>query len=214
MLLLVPGSLQPDQRDTAGFTGLVAVGAAAITAASATQAVGHPVLPGVTGFPSMMLHPLLLEHQLLCVMAAGLILARAAPQRPLSGLALITASVIGGNAARGFLPMYGFYVPFVLTAIVATGLLVVSFERPAFAAAAICLIALGAAIGLDTSAEGPGIWHVAEAIAASLLTTLIVATLIGVAFRSPARAWVIILARIIAAWITAAALMMLALTWA
>lgn len=200
-------------------------------------AAAHPVLPGVTGFPSLMLHPLLLEHQLLCVVASGLLAARSRSFRLLSSLALFAAGVMAGNVARDFVPQHGFYVPFVLTAILVSGLFSLALDRLPFMAAAGLLFALGSAIGVDTTADGPGIAHRAEAVAAAVLGSAIVMGAITAILRSPAPRpsealrgpvahndvpsgaqaampdWRSICVRVIAAWITAAVTMMAALMW-
>lgn len=185
--------------------------AVAVLAAGTTPALGHSLLPGVSGYPALMLHPLLITHQALALITAMLLIARSpALSRWRTVLAFIVALGIG-HIAQGMLPAlftYYWIAASALIAIAATLAATLDPVPPRLAFPAI--VVLGAIIGLDTHGEGSGLWPRLQAVSAAGLAgalLLLAAGFVGgYALPRPLR----ILARILGAWIAAATIMILA----
>ena len=182
-----------------------------IMALLATPALAHPLIPGVTGYPALMLHPLLITHQALALLTAMLLIARSPALSRWRTALIFAATLAMAHVAQGFLPgLFAYYWIAASALIAAAAGIVVALDPvpPRLALPAIAI--LGALIGLDTHGEAPGLWPRMAAVSAAILTgvalLMLAGFLGGYALPKPLR----LLARILAAWIAAATIMILA----
>ncbi len=182
-----------------------------IMAVSATPALAHPLVPGVTGYPALMLHPLLITHQALALFTAMLLMARSPALSRWRTALIFAAALAMAHIAQGFLPgLFSYYWLVASALITAAAGLVAALDPvpPRLALPAIAL--LGALIGLDTHGEAAGLWPRIEAVSAAMLTGVMLLMLAGFLGGYPLAKPLRLLARILAAWIAAATIMVLA----
>jgi hypothetical protein len=186
-------------------------GGLAATVLSAVHAVAHPVVPGITGFPALMLHPLLITHQALALIAAMLLIGRSPALSRWRAIVGFAAAVGLAHGAQGFLPgLFTYYWIAASALIAAAAAMAAAFDPIPARLALPAIIILGSVIGLDTDADTPGLWPRLEAVAAAIFTGTLLLLLAGFigsySLPSPIR----LMARILAAWIAAATMMILA----
>jgi len=177
---------------------------------AAAPAEAHQLIPGVGGFPAMMLHPVAATDHLLAIVALGLLSGRNA-SRFAPPLLALTLAVLGGYLAGaiGISPDFAELVPLALAAICgALGALACRLS-PAVLIALATLT--GLAIGSATRPDDPGtpaliLTGIGCAFSAALLFTLFAALA-----RSADRDWQRIALRVAASWITACAVLVLTL---
>lgn len=189
----------------------LAAGVAGCALVIAAPASAHPLVRGVTGFPALMLHPILLTHQLLCLIAGCLLIGRTRPVRIwqavyVFGLALVAAQVVRAQAPSVLLH----YWIASLVALIASGIAAAAFARvPAMVGVPLVGL-LGGIVGLDTAGEGPTFIDTAAAVVASLLTSALFLFPGGWLLARPMPFWADVIVRVAAAWIAAATLMVAA----
>lgn len=190
----------------------IAPACAAIIILLGSSAQAHEFIPGVTGFPAQMLHPVFLTHHLLCIVLAGLVAGRtqsAAIWRflPAFGIGLVAGQWLAAAAPS----LFWYFWHTTLIVILAASAMVAAFGRlPALVSIPMVAL-LGAVIGLDTPGEGPALSDMAQAAAATFLTGALIILAIGWAVSRPMPQWGEVLVRVVAAWIAASSLMALAL---
>ncbi|MEM7777935.1 MAG: HupE/UreJ family protein [Pseudomonadota bacterium] len=178
----------------------------------ASDVAAHEIMPGVTGFPALMLHPLFNQFQLLAIIVIGLAIASGRPPPLLLALVVVPSAMIAGNLVPlgVFSPMGGFPA-IALAALLASGAIVAAFEQLPVAVVGIIAGLLALLIGVDTVPEYPGPWGRAQTILATALTTIAMSGFISYVLGAPRPLWRSVAARMISAWVFAAAAMMLAL---
>jgi len=180
----------------------------------ANVAQAHEILPGVGGFPSMVLHPILTLDLLLCLLAMGLLTSGQIGLSLLFGLLAATAGICIGHLIKGWiLQLYGVWrLPLISAGL--AGLLVAAVGtsvRPAWSLLAAWL--LGMVVGIGTQADRPGAIGILEALGggavAAALVMLVIRLPVAYLKHPPAQ----VMARVLGAWIAAISLMVLALSF-
>lgn len=172
----------------------------------------HEIIPGVTGFPALMLHPFFLTQQLLGIVIAGFVAGRTRPFAVWPFVLMFGASLVAVQLVFYASPTVILYLWLAAHLVIfAAAGAVAAFGQLAPVAAIPLFVLLAAAIGLDIQPEGPALLDTAQATAATFLTgTILIIAISWVASRTLPQ-WGEILIRIVAAWIAASSLMMLAL---
>ncbi|MCB2080783.1 MAG: hypothetical protein KDE55_24175 [Novosphingobium sp.] len=165
----------------------------------------------VTGFPALMLHPLLTPDQALLL--AGIVLVAGATARnalPSVALALVAGMLAGkaGHLIAAFLSAF-WYAP--LFAAFAAGLAVAGFGRIGARAGAIAIFVLGFVLAAGIIPEEPTLRGLGLAVGAAIATGLVCLALIGLPLTVVAGYLRGIPIRIAGAWLAAIALINLAL---
>jgi hypothetical protein len=190
----------------------IAPACAAIIILLGSSAHAHEFIPGVTGFPAQMLHPVFLTHQLLCIVLAGLVAGRTQSAAIWRFLLAFGFGLVAGQWLPSAAPsLFWYFWHMTLIVILAASAMVAAFGRlPALVSIPMVAL-LGAVIGLDTQGEGPALSDMAQAAAATFLTGALVILAIGWGVSRPLPQWADVLVRVVAAWIAASSLMALAL---
>lgn len=180
------------------------------------NAAAHSPLPGVAGFYLGMIHPLSTPPQLLSLLAAGMLLGLRWPKR----FALFW-SAFGGFALVGIgLGQWGLLRGMEDAALLAGGTVAALLAALSTATLTVPSLALCAWIGLflglaSTPDEGPAwpaIVTLAGSFAGANLALLYLAFAVGSLRERFTATWVVIGLRIAAAWLTAIATLMFALS--
>ena len=183
----------------------------AALALTATPALAHDVVPGVSGLTGGLLHPLLVPAHLMALAALGLFLGQQ-PRRTSAGLvAVFTASLIIGVIAivSAVSPVYQGDVVLAVAAI--AGLLV-ALARPITALLSLSLIAIaGIVLMLDSVPHEMSMQTTFLALVGTVIAASIMITLVAEAGRALTRDWQRIGVRIVGSWIAASAILVLAL---
>lgn len=183
----------------------------AALALTATPALAHDVVPGVSGLTGGLLHPLLVPAHLMALAALGLFLGQQ-PRRTSAGLvAVFTASLIIGVIAivSAVSPVYQGDVVLAVAAI--AGLLV-ALARPITALLSLPLIAIaGIVLMLDSVPHEMSMQTTFLALVGTVIAASIMITLVAEAGRALTRDWQRIGVRIVGSWIAASAILVLAL---
>lgn len=181
--------------------------------AGASQALAHPVIEGMAGFPALMLHPFVVPEQFMCLAGACLVAGRLLPGNFLRTMAAALSGILAGKAAQLALPAITtfWYAPMILTAI--AGLSVASFSRIPILPGLLLVFLLMAAFGVAVLPESPPPWGLYEALAASALSALLVLLVAGLPLSAIASPLGSIAVRVAGAWLSAISLMYLALAW-
>ena len=185
--------------------------AAALICFAAADARAHTVIPGVSGFPGGLLHPLLVPAHALALIALGL-LAATLPQRE----AARVLTVFGLTAILAFIPIALAYSAdraelLILGLATAAGLILAAALVPPLSVAALLAAALALAVMFDSVPPVPSI---AETLLSLTGTALAATALCAVTALLFGRVRVRIgplAARVLGSWIAASALMVLAL---
>jgi hypothetical protein len=190
----------------------IAPACTAITIFLASSAHAHEFIPGVTGFPALMLHPIFLTHQLACIVLAGLVAGRTQSVGVWQFLPVFAVGLVAGQCLPAAAPaLFWYFWHMTLVIILAASATVAAFGRlPALVSIPIMAL-LGAVIGLDTPVDGPALSDMAKAAAATFLTGALIMLTIGWLVSRPMPQWADVLVRVVAAWFAASALMALAL---
>jgi hypothetical protein len=158
-----------------------------------------------------MLHPLVVSHHLLALLAAGLLLFQAPRLSRWRSIAAFVAALAAANAAQGLIPNLFSWYWIASSSLLAAAGATTAIADPVPPRLALPLIAaLGVLLGFDIHAEVAGPWARAEAVSATALTGSLMLLLAGFAGGYHLPRPVRVLARILAAWITAAVVMILA----
>ncbi len=177
-----------------------------------SDAAAHETITGVTGFSSLMLHPLFNPFQLLAMIVIGLAMASGRPPPLLLALVVVPSAIAAGNfVSSGVFSPIGGFAAIALAALIVSAAIVAAFEHLPIAVAGTITGALAILIGVDVVPEHPGPWGRAQTILATALTAITILGLLSLALGAPRPLWRSIAARTMSAWIFAAALMMLAL---
>ncbi len=183
---------------------------------AAGSAAAHSPIPGIGNFYSGALHPFVSPAHLICLLALGLSIGQSAQRGvaraklPLLALAAALAVGLALHAAAGDPDTDRALLMLAL----ATGAVVAAAWAPPAPLQAAFAVAVGLAVGI---ASGPsGVQGAAMAtmlsgtgVAAALLVAY-VAVMVGVAERP----WLRIAVRVVGSWMAAAALLVLALSFA
>ena len=177
----------------------------------ATPAAAHQLIPGVGGFAAMVLHPLAVTDHLLAIIALGLVSGTSSSTRFDALLLVLTLGVLGGYlvAVLGISPDFAALAPLLLAA--TSGALTALACRLPFAALAGLAALTGLAVGTATPPEDPaGRAVILTGIGAAIGTALLF-TLFAAIARMAERDWQRTGLRVAGSWITACALLVLAL---
>lgn len=189
---------------------MTAAGIAAGTLLLGNAASAHEIIPGVTGFPALMLHPFLTQ-QWLGMVLAGFIAGRTKPFAVWPFILMFGASLVAAQLLFHAVPTVTLYLwPAAQLIILAAAGAIAAFGQLAPVAAIPLFMLLAAVIGFDIQPEGPTVLGTAQATAATFLTGAILILAVGWLVSRPLPQWGEILVRVIAAWIAASALMVLA----
>ena len=202
MRLAVSISLLPDRRTI--FLAFALVPAAANA---------HEAVPGVTGFASQLLHPLVDTEQLFLLVAAAMVAGRMRPGTLVSAMLALVAGMLAGKGLHLMLPWLplAWYAPLVTLAL--AGLAVAAF-RTISAMSGLALIALaGAVIAIAIVPEQPTGLSLASAVLGTLLTGAALVLAGGAALGRVQSRWGGVALRVGGAWLAAIALLNLALVW-
>jgi urease accessory protein len=175
----------------------------------AEPASAHEIIPGVTGFPGGLLHPVLVPAHLMTLIGLALLAGRS-KARLVAALVFATA-LIGGLGAIAF-GTGETRAPLVLLGVAAIcGLLVAAALPPPRLIVWVIAAVAGAAIGLDSP---PDVISIRRAYVI-MLGTWLGAVLVLVALAEIAarlrRDWQLIGLRVLGSWIAASAILVMAL---
>lgn len=147
--------------------------------ASAQPAFAHEALPGVEGFAALVLHPLLVPEQAMCLLVAALIAGRLGSQRLLQSLGAVMFGMLAGKATEILVPQIAVWwrAPMILACAAAAG--AASFPRLPSVAGLVATFALGFAAAAGIVAETPGPEGTAQSVAAALLLASALIALVG-----------------------------------
>lgn len=192
------------------WAAVFAVSVIAISQQSA-PACAHQLVPGVTGFPALMLHPLFLPHQLVCIVVAALLAGRTRPASVAPSIYAFGLGLVAAQWLRSSLPwILTHYWMALLIALVISAVIAALLERLIPPISIPLVAVLGVIVGLDTAGEGPTFSDTLQAVAATFLSATAIISALGWTLSRPWPRWVDILARVIAAWAAAAGVMVLA----
>jgi hypothetical protein len=185
--------------------------ATAILTVASGPALAHSPIPGVGDFYGGMLHLAVVPAHWMAVVAMGLWLAQGWPRAAPGLVSLLVALPVGMVA--GHLTAWSHSEQVALLLGAATGLAVVAaLQPPAALQVALCVL-LGLAIGADSLPDGLSGQPLWMSLAGTWLAVLLgVAWIIAMA-KIAVRPWMKIGQRVVASWISAAALLALALSW-
>jgi hypothetical protein len=195
--------------------------AAAFFAAAAGTGVAHAheLVPGVTGFPALVLHPIAVPDTALCLVAAGVAAGQGARPR------LAPLGLAAGAAAAGVAVGFGsqfvvtgalsqltvlvlLHLPLALAAL--AGLVVALTPRRAAGVTAAMVVLLGAMVGMLILPEAPGDLAVAEALAGAALGAALTVAVIAAPVALVTGRFGAVPSRVAGSWIAAAAILILA----
>jgi hypothetical protein len=183
----------------------------AATTLSITSSAAHEVIPGVTGFPSMILHPML-SDLMLCLLAAGVLAGQQERLGLVVGLKVVTAGLIVGYfSQRPVTQFYGLWRLPLLAAALAGIVIAIGCQLDRMPST-ILIGALATIVGLGISPERPGSFGVPEAVGGSIVAAGIVLLVCGWPVARLRWHWVQVLARVGGAWIASIAMMVLSLS--
>ncbi len=169
------------------------------------------VLPGASGFLDGLVHPLTVPAHGLLLVAIGLLISQAIPLRLRGEMIGVVAGAIVGSGASTILSGSEL-VGGILTAWTGVVSLVVVADWPRARRARAVFATIGAGlVALDSAPEGGGAGRGVLSLAGT--TVAVVLVIANVAFYAslrPDRFWAHVGLRVIASWIAAAALMLVA----
>ncbi len=185
--------------------------AAALAFLAATSAAGaHQLIPGVTGVPGAALHTLTAADQVMALVAAGLLSGSGGWRAWLAGLSGLAFGFLGGFADM----ILGPAIPFAGLATLAMALLVAlatAFDlRPGVTAAFLVAAVTGAFIGNSAIPSGEDWPALATTGGGTLIGIVIIEAVPGVVAALVTSGWPRVLIRVLASWIAASSLMVLA----
>jgi hypothetical protein len=181
--------------------------------AAAPQAFAHEIIPGLTGFPMLMLHPLVIHEQILCIGTAGLLAGRIENVRFPVPLFIFLTGMIAGKMLQLIYPQIVtlWYLPGLIA--LGAGLSIVAFHTIPPLIGQIGLTLLGAMVAMSIVPEMPTRWSLVESIIATMATSIILISLISWPISRIVSPWGSIGVRAFGAWQCAIAIMFLATGW-
>lgn len=185
--------------------------AAALALLAATSAAGaHQVIPGVTGVPGAALHTLTAADQVMALMAAGLLTGSGGWRAWSAGLAGLTFGFAGGFADM----ILGSSIPFAWLGALTMALLIAlatAFNlRPGVTVAFLVAALTGAFIGNSAMSQGESLSALATNGTGTLIGIVIIEAVPGLVAALIKSGWPRVLIRVLASWIAASSLMVLA----
>jgi hypothetical protein len=188
---------------------LPGVGAGALLAFVPGVARAHGVLEGVGDFYAGLLHPVVVPAELLAVVATGLLLGRSGVAACRSGILLLAAGVAAGMGLAAAVGAAGATTPLAAAAFLAAAIVAAGLQIPIWTAASIALFA-GFAVGLDARPEASALYPRILGGAATVLGSLVLATLGAAAALDAEKPWHRVAVRVAGSWITASSGLLLA----
>jgi len=180
---------------------------------SSLPAHAHDVIPGVSGFVGRILHPFIITEHLFCLILAGLIAGLYGPRVIWISLGLLLGGILIGFLAQSVIPIISWLWMLPLGAAMIAGLMVLS-AAPIGAQFWVGIIfMLGFSVGLETDPEGVFFMDKLRTLGGLVLAGGAVLLTIGWPLQGTERSWVRILARVVSSWITAIAMLVLALSF-
>ena len=188
-----------------------AIGACALGVTASGPACAHTAVFGLTGFPAMLLHPLVTPEQGLGLVAAALLVVEQVRPRLPVAMACLLAGLGASFVYLFVLPPFAgaAFAPLIATGLVAA--LVALAWRPPPPVVAVPVAAVGFAVGLSTLTEAQTLAHAAQLLAGTAIGSVTAFALIGLGWARLAGAWRNVAARIVCSWIVASVLLVLAL---
>ena len=177
-------------------------------------ALAHSPIKGIGDFFNGMLHPVLVPAQVLVILALGLWFGQNKPAENQVSIFAYLFAVITGLIATSLSPEYDVSIILLLGA-TAVGLLIISnmiLPKPVYILSGIIL---GFIIGFDSAQDGLGAkakWVALFGSGVGIYFLLLYAMALSESLSK--KAWQNIAVRVIASWISANALMVLALNFA
>lgn len=191
---------------------LVAAAAGFAPAVSAA----HELIPGLTGFPALVLHPVALIDHALALIASGLL----AGQAKVGLLTRLAPALVIAMLAGYFFPSTGIVIPFEVLAWLSLVPLALALISGGLAAAAVrpggpvvlsVAIAVGWLLGYETTPHQSGWGPVIETIAGAMLGALAIMLATAALAAHARRPWQQVGVRVVGSWIAATAVMVFAL---
>ncbi len=160
-----------------------------------------------------MLHPFLVMEQLLCLVAAVLIVGRMGSHNFLRAFLAMLAGTLIAKAAHIAVPQIAafWYLPVVFTFV--AGIALLSFEKIALLPGMAMIFLLMAAYGVAIIPDEPTPSGLYAALAAALLSAAILFIFPGLQLNRVKSFWGGVLLRVAGAWLAAVSLMYLALAF-
>ena len=174
---------------------------------------GHEAIPGVTGFASQLLHPLVDTEQLFLLVSAAMIAGRMARGSIWSAMFALVAGMLAGKGLHMLVPWLPlvWYAPLLLLAI--SGLVLAGFSRIAAIPGLGLIAASGAVIAIAIVPDEPTGMSLASALTGTLVSGTVLLLVGGYALQQVQSRWGGIALRIAGAWLAAIAMLNLALVW-
>jgi len=191
-------------------TGAIALLACLVLAATPAEARG---IFGLTGFPALMLFPLVYPLQILSILVATLVTSRTKPVAIWQAVVSFAIGLFLAQELRVYAPpetVDHYYWVLALVVICLGAFSVASFPYLALPVATPAIMALGAVVGFDTWGLGGTKFDQQLAAVGATVTSAIVLFVVGWLLSRPKPHWADILIRVVAAWVAACAVMVLA----
>lgn len=188
-----------------------AVIAGLVLALVSVPAAAHQAIPGVTGFPAAVLHPLITPEHVLLLAATALVAGRMEARAYFSA---VLAFVAGLMAARGVLFIITWLSAFWYAPLVATlvgGTMVAAFRRIDARAGVAAIFVFGFVLSVGLVPEEMTPRGLMIAVAGAVVAGLAVMTIVGLPLTRVKSRWGGILIRVAGAWLMAVAIINLAL---
>ena len=185
--------------------------AAALACLAATTAAGaHQLIPGVTGVPGTALHTLTAADQVMALVTAGLLSGSGGWRAWLAGLAGLAFGFLGGfgDMILGSSIHFAWLGGLVMALLIA---LATAFNfKPGVTVAFLAAAVTGAFIGNSVIAGGESWTALATTGGGTLIGIVIIEAVPGVVAAFVTSGWPRVLIRVLASWIAASSLMVLA----
>jgi urease accessory protein len=181
---------------------------------TATPALAHSPIPGVSGFTGGALHPLLVPAHLMALAAFGLLLGQQAPRQRHLLLAIFAASLLSGVGAVTAALAAENPELIVLVAAAVLGLLVALARPLPLIGVGPIVFALGVALELDSVPQEISMRATLLTLSGTAVTAFALPALLAVPAAHLNRGWQCIAVRVLGSWIAASAILVLALRFA
>jgi urease accessory protein len=178
---------------------------------SATPALAHSPIPGVTGFTGGLLHPLLVPAHLMALAALGLLLGQQVPRQRYLLLGTFAASLLCGigTVAAALAAESPDVVVLVTGAIL--GLLVVLARPLPLIGVGPIVFALGIALALDSVPQEISMRATLLTLGGTALAAFAIPALLAILSAKLQRDWPRVGVRVLGSWMAASAILVLAL---
>lgn len=188
--------------------------AATLLAGASTDAWAHGSIAGFGGFGSGFLHPLLDPVLLLATVVAALLVGQAGAAASRRVIAFVALGLLAGLVTTGLGWPLASPVPLLVVGAAGGAGVAAALSRPAAARDVLALL-LGAGIGLGAEPDGAaGLGRAVTLLGTGIGTCVWVADGALVAQTLSKKPWGRVLVRVLGSWMTAGALLVLALQWA